>query len=192
MSDPYLGEIRLFGFNFAPDGWAFCQGQLLPIQGNEALFSLLSTIYGGDGKTNFALPDLRGRAPIGMGQGPGLSNIAQGQKSGTETVTLTQMQMPVHTHQVLASSSKISVAGTASNPSSSPSSSNSILGASGGGQGSATIWSDAMTNPVDATNTVNVSVTLGNAGGSQPVDIRTPYLGMNYAIAVQGIYPPRG
>src|SRR5439155_18983562 len=111
MSEPFLGEIRLFGFNFAPRGWAFCQGQLLPIAQNTALFSLLGTTYGGNGQTTFALPDLRGRVAVGFGQGPGLSNIDLGQVSGAETATLTQAQMPAHGHlasvsQAAASSTK--------------------------------------------------------------------------------------
>src|SRR5271166_5833783 len=100
MADPFLGEIRIFGGTFAPLGWAFCQGQLLPIAQNTALFSLLGTTYGGDGVSNFALPDLRGRVPMGMGQGPGLSPYVQGQMGGAESVTLTTQQMPPHSHSV--------------------------------------------------------------------------------------------
>jgi microcystin-dependent protein len=105
MSEPFVGEIRMFGFGFAPQGWALCDGQLLPINQNTALFSLLGTTYGGDGRTTFALPDLRSRVPVGQGQGPGLSSYAEGQASGAETVTLAASQMPGHTHQVKASSS---------------------------------------------------------------------------------------
>src|SRR5690606_5156315 len=98
MSEPFLGEIRMVGFNFAPRGWAFCQGQLLSIAQNSALFSLLGTMYGGNGTTTFALPDLRGRSPVGMGNGPGLTPITQGELAGTENVTLLSTQMPMHTH----------------------------------------------------------------------------------------------
>src|SRR5688572_6320685 len=98
MSEPFLGEIRMVGFNFAPQGWAFCQGQLMSIAQNSALFSLLGTTFGGDGQTTFALPDYRGRSSVGMGSGPGLTNIVQGEKSGTENVTILSTQMPVHTH----------------------------------------------------------------------------------------------
>lgn len=105
MPDPFIGEIRMFGFGFAPQGWALCNGQLLPIAQNAALFSLLGTTYGGDGQTTFALPDLRSRVPVGQGQGPGLSNYGQGQAGGAETVTLAAAQMPGHTHPVEASTS---------------------------------------------------------------------------------------
>ena len=102
MSEPFIGEIRIFGFNFAPRGWALCDGQLLPISQNSALFSLLGTIYGGDGRTTFALPDLRGRAALHEGTGPGLSPRQLGQRSGSETNTLTVNQLPPHTHQARA------------------------------------------------------------------------------------------
>jgi len=105
MSEPFVGEIRMFGFNFAPQGWALCNGQLLPISQNTALFSLLGTTYGGDGRTTFALPDMRSRVPVCQGQGPGLSPYAEGQAGGAETVTLAATQMPGHTHPVKASSS---------------------------------------------------------------------------------------
>ena len=105
MSEPFLGEIRMFGFGFAPQGWAPCNGQLLPISQNTALFSLLGTTYGGDGRTTFALPDMRSRVPVCQGQGPGLSSYAEGQAGGAETVTLAATQMPGHTHPVKASQS---------------------------------------------------------------------------------------
>src|SRR4051812_40404269 len=100
MVEPFLAEIDLFSFNFAPKGWAQCNGQLLPINQNQALFSLLGTTYGGNGQTNFALPDLRGRLPVGFGQGPGLSNYVQGDRSGVETVTVGPNELPAHTHAV--------------------------------------------------------------------------------------------
>ena len=98
MSEPFLGEIRMVGFNFAPQGWAFCQGQIMSIAQNTALFSLLGTMYGGNGQTTFGLPDLQGRSPVGIGQGPGLSPIVQGEMAGTENVTLLASNMPMHTH----------------------------------------------------------------------------------------------
>src|SRR3546814_1398233 len=110
--EPFLGQIMMVGFNFAPRGWALCQGQLLPISQNQALFSLLGTTYGGDGRTTFALPDLRGRCAIGMGQGPGLANYTQGEMAGQENVTLISTQMPQHTHSLAASSTN----GTVSDP----------------------------------------------------------------------------
>lgn len=191
MSEPFLGEIRMVGFNFAPRGWAFCQGQLLPIAQYSALFSLLGTMYGGNGTTNFALPDLRGRSPVGMGNGPGLTPITQGEVSGTENVTLLSTQMPTHIHTATASAT-FAVAGTPSNASATPSATNNILGASqAGGPPSAAIWSDALNNPVTLGNTETVSVTVEPAGGSQPLPLRNPFLGTNFVIALEGIFPSR-
>jgi microcystin-dependent protein len=179
MSDPFLGEIRMVGFNFNPVGWAQCNGQLLPIAQNSALFALLGTTFGGNGTTTFGLPDFRGRGPVGMGNGPGLTAITQGELSGVEQVTLLQTQMPAHTHQV-------AVAGASTEPTNTPSTVNNVLGASGGGQGNATIWSTALNTPVMLNPTQ-----VGTAGGSQPFAIRNPFLGTNFIIALQGIFPSR-
>jgi microcystin-dependent protein len=181
MSEPFLGEIRMVGFNFAPSGWALCQGQLMPITQNTALFSLLGTMYGGNGQTTFGLPDLRSRSPVGMGQGAGLSSITQGESSGTESVTLTTANMPMHTHPT-----SVQVAGVATSPVTAPTGTNSVLGASGTGPGSASIWSSEMAAPVQLSG-----VQSGVAGGSQPVGTRNPYLGVNFVIALQGIFPTR-
>lgn len=181
MSDPFLGEIRMVGFNFAPRGWAQCQGQLMAISQNTALFSLLGTMYGGDGQVTFGLPDFQGRSPVGMGQGPGLSPIDQGEKAGTESVTLTILNMPTHTHPTT-----VQVAGASTNPVTAPTSTNAVLGASGGGPGSASIWSSELNTPVSM-----AGVQSGMAGGSQPVGTRNPYLGINFCIAVEGIFPSR-
>lgn len=181
MSEPFVGEIRMVGFNFAPVGWALCQGQLLSISTNTALFSLLGTTFGGNGVTNFGLPDLRGRAPVGMGQGPGLTDIVQGEMSGTENVTLLTTNMPMHTHPT-----SVQVAGTPTSNVTAPSATNSVLGASGAGPGSASIWSTEMANPVNLSG-----VQAGVAGGSQPFDNRNPYLGTNFIIALNGIFPSR-
>lgn len=203
MSDPFLGEIRMFAGNFAPKGWAFCNGQLLSIATNSPLFSLLSTSYGGDGVSTFALPNLGGRAPVGTGQSPGLSPVTLGEQAGTENVTIFTAQMPAHTHGVTTtatatSAGSLQVAGTASNASTTPSATNNILGAStAGGAAAAAVWSDQLTNPVTLANpesintTLNVNVTVQPAGGSQPLPIRNPYLGMNFIIALEGIYPSR-
>ncbi len=191
MSEPFIGEIRMVGFNFAPRGWAFCQGQLLSIAQNSALFSLLGTTYGGNGTTTFALPDLRGRSPIGIGQGPGLSPITQGEMAGTENMTLTSAQLPTHTHAAAATAS-FSVAGTPSGANATPSATNNILGASqAGGAPSAAIWSDALNDPVTLGNTETVNVTVDPAGGNQPFSIRNPFLGTNFVIALEGIFPSR-
>ena len=202
MSDPFVGEIRMVGFSYAPRGWASCDGRLLPIQQNSALFALLGVTYGGDGVTTFALPDYRGRGPVGLGNGPGLTPIVQGEKSGTESVTLSSLQMPIHTHVATTTATATStgtfqVAGASSNPSATPSTTNNVLSASGGGPGSATVWSDQLTSPVTLANpetidtTLNVNVTLQSAGGSQPVGLRNPFLGTNFIIATDGIFPSR-
>ncbi|HVY22296.1 MAG TPA: tail fiber protein [Steroidobacteraceae bacterium] len=179
MGDQFLGEIRMVGFNFAPTGWALCNGQLLSISQYTALFSLLGTTFGGNGTTNFGLPDLRSRSPVGMGTGLGLSTIEQGEMAGVESTTILQTQMPMHTHMM-------NVAGTATQPTATPSSTNNVLGASGGGPGSASIWSTALTNPVGL-----IPTQIGNAGGSQPLAIRNPYIGTNFIIALTGIFPSR-
>jgi microcystin-dependent protein len=172
MSDPFLGQILLVPYNFAPRGWAFCQGQILSIAQNTALFSLLGTTYGGNGQTTFALPDLRGRFPNGSGQGPGLSNYSLGQMSGTESVTLTPQQMPLHTHQLMAYSED----GNQGNPNP------HVLATAGG---SPPPYSNQMPNVQMA------SAAIGNAGGSQPFQALPPYLTLNYIIALQGIFPSR-
>lgn len=169
MSAPFLGEIFLVPYNFAPRGYAFCEGQILSISQNTALFALLGTTYGGNGQTTFALPDLRGRVPVGVGQGPGLSNVDLGQVGGTETVTLTQAQMPAHNH--LAGSTQ--AAGTATRPS------NQFPAAGAGVYGAAS----------DGT-TMNAAV-VQSAGGNQPFSVKSPFLGLHYIIALQGIFPSR-
>lgn len=168
----FLGEIRMFAGNFAPTGWAFCQGQLLPIAQNQALFALLGTTYGGDGRTTFALPDLRGRVPVGFGQGPGLSYKDLGQQFGTETVTLTTAQMPAHSHTVNAVTSE----GNQNLPTNSLPANTKTLDKE---------YSDA------ASNTTMKSGMIGITGSSQPVNISQPSLGVNFIIALQGIFPSR-
>ena len=168
MSDPFLAEIKLFAGNFAPRGWAFCNGQILSIAQNTALFSLLGTTYGGNGQTTFALPDLRGRVPVHPGQGPGLSNVTLGQAAGSENVTLQQTQMPAHGHLVAASNGGAGGSRPAGN-----------FLAAGGSYAAA---SDGTTmNPGMVQNT----------GGSQPHENRQPYLGLNFIIALEGVFPSR-
>jgi microcystin-dependent protein len=171
MSEPFVGEIRMFGFGFAPQGWAQCNGQLLPINQNQALFSLLGTTYGGDGRTTFALPDLQSRVPVGQGQSPGLSSYAEGQAGGAETVTLAATQLPGHTHPVKASSSTAD--------SDQPE-----------GRTLARSASHSYTAKPDASTVMNVDM-LGDAGGSQPHDNIQPYLAVNFCIALIGIFPSR-
>lgn len=179
MGDQFVGEIRMVGFSFAPTGWALCDGSLLPIAQYQALFSLLGVMFGGNGTTTFGLPDLRGRAPVGMGNGPNLTPITQGELSGNENVSISTQQMPNHTHV-------LSVAGTETSSTVAPSGTNNVLGASGAGQGSATIWSTALNSPVPLN-----PAQVGTAGNSQPLPIRNPFLGTNFIIALNGIYPSR-
>jgi microcystin-dependent protein len=174
MSDPFVAEIRVVGFNFAPTGWAMCDGQLLPLSQNTALFSLLGTVYGGDGKSTFALPNLQGSAAVHHGQGAGLSNYDLGQTAGTETITLIGSEIPLHNHQGRASIDDAQF------------------------QSPAPDRSLATSNPgfayhSDATNNL-VSThpqKLGIAGASLPHNNMQPSLVMNFIIALQGIFPPR-
>jgi microcystin-dependent protein len=170
VSEPFIGEVRTFGFNFAPRGWAMCNGQLLPINQNQALFALLGTFYGGNGTTNFALPNLQSSVAIHQGQGPGLSPYALGQTGGVETVTLTSQQMPTHNHQVNASGS-------------------SATGARSGGTVLGHATANIYTGAPDGT-VMNAGM-IGNAGGSLPHGNIQPYLTLNFCIALVGIFPSR-
>jgi microcystin-dependent protein len=170
MADPFLGEIRTFGFNFAPRGWAMCTGQTLSISQNSALFSLLGTTYGGNGQSTFGLPDLRGRAGIGFGQGQGLSPRQLGEVSGSENVTLTTNQMPAHNHGLVANASEAGV----SRPD------GAVL---------ARTASNIYAAAPDGT-AMNVAA-IGPAGRSQPLSLMQPFLGVNFCIALQGIFPSR-
>jgi microcystin-dependent protein len=176
MSEPFLAEIIMFAGNFAPRGWAFCQGQILSIAQNTALFSLLGTTYGGNGQTTFALPDLRGRVPVGTGQGPGLPSIDLGEVSGEPTHTLIITEMPAHTHAAQAAG--FSGAGTSGSPGGNTWASSTNRDA---------IYANSAPDGPMAPNTV----TVGIAGGSQPHNNMQPFLGMNYIIAIEGIYPSR-
>lgn len=174
MADPFVAEIRIFPFNFAPQGWALCNGQLLPISQNTALFSLLGTTYGGDGRTTFALPNMQGNAALHPGQGPGLSQYFLGQTGGSETVTLLQSEIPSHTHTMRANDSDGTSPTPAANVSSAPGADRDIFWYKGG--------------PPNATMNPNAA---GVSGGNQPHNNMMPYLTLNYCIALQGVYPPR-
>jgi len=171
MSEPFLGMIIIVPYNFAPRGWAFCNGQILSIAQNTALFSLLGTTYGGNGQTTFALPDLRGRFPNSAGQGPGLSNYDLGQVSGTESVTLTINNMPGHTH-------------TFAPPAVNDDASSTIPVGNAPATASANTFAP---NPTAAMAGGNTGIT----GGSQPFSPMNPYLTLNYCIALEGIFPSR-
>ncbi len=187
MSDPFIGEIKMVGFNFAPRGYAFCDGSILAISPNTALFSLLGTMYGGNGTTNFGLPDLRGRAPVGMGTGPGLSTIVQGELSGTENVTILSNQMPMHTHTAQASI-QIPAVAASTNVQAAPAETTLLGPVTAGGRPGAMYSTDAASTTLAPFNN---PVTVAPAGGSQPLPIRNPYLGTNFIIATEGIFPSR-
>jgi microcystin-dependent protein len=172
MTDQFVAEIRMVGFNFAPTGWAQCDGQLLPISQNTALFSLLGTFYGGDGKSTFALPNLQGSAPMFWGQGLGLSLRDLGQSGGESTVTLLESEIPAHQHSVNATTSPADV--------SSPTATTALARTTGGSGYAA---SGALV-PLDA-------ATLAPVGGNLPHNNLMPFLVMNFCIAMQGIFPPR-
>lgn len=167
--EPFVGQIDIVPYNFAPQGWAFCQGQLLPIDQNPALFELVGTTYGGDGERTFALPDLRGRMAIGQGSGPGLATYVMGQSGGEEQVTLTLSQLPVHSHAAMASSATASALGP---------------GGSEWATTTAFLYSSSATTLAPMNNTA-----IGAVGGGQPHENRPPYLVMNFIIALQGIFP---
>ena len=174
MSTPFLGEIKMLGFNFAPRGYAFCNGQLLSIAQNDALFALLGTTYGGDGQTTFALPNFQGRLPTHWGQGSGLSNKTIGQLGGAESTTLVVAQMPAHNHLISGS--------TATGSSSSPT--NAVLAVSS--TRGETRYKAAATAPTTLHPT-----SVSSSGGNQPVSTMPPYLAVTFAIALEGIFPSR-
>lgn len=171
--DQFIGEIRLFAGNFAPRGWAFCNGQLLPLSQYQALYAILGIVYGGDGRTTFAIPDLRGRVPVhsGYSEGPGVDKVEPGQKSGTNTNTLSIGNLPPHNHSIMASNQP----GTSGDPS------NNFPANSG---------STDKEYAANANTVMNAQVT-SPTGAGQPVNNMQPYLGLNYIISLTGVYPSR-
>ena len=176
MANPFVAEIRIFPFNFAPTGWALCNGQILSISQNTALFSLLGTYYGGNGQSTFALPDLQGRSAMHWGQGPGLSVRDLGEEAGEESVTLLITEMPGHTHTINAKTS-----GGQTNPA------GLVWGTASAAKVAALFYAPAAPSPV-AMNPLAISV----AGSSLPHNNLMPYLTLNFNIALQGVYPPHG
>lgn len=184
MSNPFLGEIRMVGFNFNPRGWAFCNGQLLAISQNDALFALLGTTYGGDGQNTFALPDFRGRVPINQGQGQGLSSYVLGQLSGTESVTLTSNQLPQHRHSPVGNNVNASVDAPAATAM-------PAKPVQQGGGTSANFYTDATKTPAPGDYKPMQTGLITASGGNQPHDNMAPYLTINFVIALEGIFPSR-
>lgn len=174
MTDQYLGELRLFAGVQAPSGWHFCDGSLVPVSANEALFALLGTAFGGDGRTNFGLPDLRGRVPVGMGAGPALTDRVFATSGGSETVTLTQSQVPIHTHQVLALNSVATTGAPAG------------MALAAVPSGFVAYLPSAASGNVARTLDAN---TIASAGVNQAHSNEMPFLAINYIIALQGQYP---
>jgi microcystin-dependent protein len=172
MAEPFLAEIRIFGFNFAPHGWAFCNGQIMPISQNTALFSLLGVTYGGNGTSNFGLPNLQGNVPVHAGQGPTTSDYALGEAGGTTQVNLLQTQIPVHTHALNMSSFE----GTEASPKD---------------QYAAGFPGVGLYAPAASPNTMMAPTMLGIAGGSQAHTNMMPYLALNFCIALSGVFPQR-
>jgi microcystin-dependent protein len=175
MSSPFVAEIRIFAGNFAPTGWATCDGQLMPISQNTALFSLLGTMYGGDGKSTFALPNLQGSAPMMWGQGPGLSLRDEGEMGGEQFVTLIQSEMPNHTHQAVGNGAP----GGANSPTNATWASMSVL-------------RQAVNLYTTTQNSLMSPFAVSIAGGSLPHNNMHPYLTLTFIIALQGVFPPRG
>lgn len=172
MSEPFIAEIRIFACNFAPRSWAFCNGQLMPVAQNTALFSLVGTTYGGDGRTTFGLPDLQGRAPMHPGRGPGLTSRRLGERTGAETASLTDSQLASHSHSARGSENTAVASAPANN-----------YIARGGGRG-ASVYLNADTS-------VGLSKELLPTGGGAAHNNMQPYLALNYVIALQGLYPSR-
>lgn len=169
---PFIGEVQLFAGNFPPRGWAFCNGQLIAVSSNTSLFSLIGTIYGGDGRTTFALPDLRGCSPIGAGRGAGLSPINEGQRGGNETVSLTTNTMPNHEHTALTA-----------------------LDSDGGSNTTPSVGAHLAETDDDlfgeGTDVVSTTVTTTSTGSAQAINQREPFLGVHFIIALQGVFPSR-
>lgn len=172
MSEPFIAEIRIFAGNFAPRSWAFCDGQLLPVSQNTALFSLIGTTYGGDGRSTTALPNLQGRAPMHPGRGPGLTSKRLGERGGVEMVTLTEAQLPNHTHTIAGQT-----------------------GVANSNDPANTLWSRPFGGPVayaaPGTTTPMAEQATNEVGGSQPHNNMQPYMAINFIIALQGLYPSR-
>lgn len=192
MFEPFIGQIQAFGFNFPPRGWAFCDGQIMSIAQNTALFSLLGTTYGGNGQTTFALPDLRGRSIVHPGQGPGLSFISQGEVAGVENVSILISNLPAHAHALVNGQANVSTKIVATNNANGSNTSDNGSNGFGDSGNMPEIYRESPTG----TNTVGgvtsaISGTTSLVGNNIPIGIRNPYLGIYMSIALEGIFPSR-
>lgn len=192
MFEPFIGQIQAYGFNFPPRGWAFCDGQIMSIAQNTALFSLLGTTYGGNGQTTFALPDLRGRSIVHPGTGPGLSNISQGQVGGTENVSILVTNLPAHAHQLVNGQANVATKVTATNNANSSNTADNGANGLGDAGNMPEIYreSPAGASFVGGVTSV-ISGTTSLIGNNIPIAIRNPYLGIYTSIALEGIFPSR-
>ncbi len=179
MATPFVAQVQIFAFNFAPKGWAFCQGQILPLSQNTALFSLLGTTYGGDGKSTFALPNVVNYSVISAGQGPGLSLYDLGEQTGAQNVTLLTTEMPSHPHGFVATTT----GGTTQTPA------GAQLATAASGSKAGSISANYLSTSTPQTS---MTAAIGFNGGGQPHNNMQPYMGLNYCIALQGVFPPRG
>jgi microcystin-dependent protein len=198
MPDPFIGEIRMVGFNYAPQGWALCNGQLLSIQQNTALFSLLGTTFGGDGRTTFGLPDLRGRVPMHQGQGPGLSPYQMGDKGGVESMSLSVSNMPQHFHTVSTTAKanvNLSIPANSNEGDTDVPGNNKVLAKMSKGLSSVNGYTSAPANTQLQTQSETVDIAINTpttaTGGNIPVDVLQPYQVVNFIIALEGIFPSR-
>ncbi len=192
MADPYIGEIKIFAGNYAPEGWALCDGRTLNVQGNEALYAVIGNTYGGDTRT-FKLPDLRGRTPISMGAGTGLTPRTIGQSGGMEGVTLTTSQMPAHNHSATTSSASATFkqsASTAGGTSATPTN-NHIAAPVSSGKALNAFSATSDTQMAGSSISIDVNTTISNTGGGQPHINMQPFLCVNFIIALTGLFPPR-
>ncbi|WP_347903103.1 tail fiber protein [Pseudomonas purpurea] len=191
----FIGTIQAFAFNFSPSGWSTCNGQILPISQYQTVFALLGTYYGGNGTTSFQLPNLQGRFPVGQGNGLGLTPRVIGQFSGTESVVPTLNNLPNHTHTLagLSATTTVKLANPASNPLSVPTATNSFIGTSGGGPGTATVYSDQQgTTPVPLQGvSTAITGTVSATGTGLPLEVMNPFLVINFSMALNGLFPSR-
>ena len=190
MSEPFIGEIRMFGFNFPPRNWVTCSGQLLPISQNPTLYALINGYYGGDGRTTMGVPDLRGRAPISSGQAPGLSYYTLGERGGSELTYLNDTQIPSHSHTATPNLESLTPAANSTGNEGSPGGNVPAEYTMQGARSPANFYSNAADTNLKA-GTVTGTIAIGDNGGGQPHNNRPPYIALNFCMAIAGLFPPR-